>query len=105
MRLLNISALCFTIASALFLYSLTYETRQLEAKVQAQEHAADQAKSDIAVLKAERSHLSRPERIDPIARQIGLTPPRPGQLVSPDVASALPLAKAPPTMRRLAEGE
>jgi cell division protein FtsL len=105
MRLLNISALCFTIASAFFLYSLTYETRRIEAQVQAQERAAEQAKSDIAVLKADRSHLSRPERIDPVARHLGLVPPRPGQLVSPDVASALPDAKTQPVIRRLAEGE
>ena len=103
MRLLNIAALCFTIASAFLLYALNYETRQLEAHVQTQERLAEQAKGDIAVLKAERSHLSRPERIDPLARQQGLIPPRPDQLVSPAVASALP-AKGQTEVRRVAEG-
>ena len=103
MRLLNIAAMCFTIASAFLLYSLSYETRRLEAHVQAQERAAEKAKSDIAVLKAERSHLTRPERIDPLARQLGMISPRPDQLVAPGVASAL--TDKPTQLRRLAEGE
>ncbi|MEQ1652767.1 MAG: cell division protein FtsL [Hyphomicrobium sp.] len=106
MRLLNVAAFCFAVASAFLLYSLNYETRKLEAHIQAQERAAQKAKSDIAVLKAERSHLSRPERIDPLARQIGLMPPRADQLVSPDVASAVTTtAKEPLTLHRLAESE
>jgi cell division protein FtsL len=79
MRLLNVVAFCFAIASALLLYSLNYETKRLEAQVQAQERAAQKARSDIAVLKAERGHLSRPERIDALASQLGLRPPKPNQ--------------------------
>jgi cell division protein FtsL len=104
MRLLNIAAFCFTITSAFLLYALNYDTRRLEAHVQAQERVAAEAKSDIAVLKAERSHLSRPERIDPLARQLGLIPPRPDQLVAPGVASALPQLPAQPASHRVAEG-
>ncbi len=104
MRLLNIAGFCFALASAFMLYGLSYETRRLETQVQAQERAADKARTDIAVLKAERSHLSRPERIDPFARQLGLMPPRPDQLVAPAVASMLD-EDAPPQLRRLAEGE
>lgn len=104
MRLLNIAAFFFALASALLLYGLNYDTRRLEAHIQAQERAADRAKSDIAVLKAERSHLSRPERIDPLARQQGLMPPRADQLVAPAVADTLSDA-TPVALRRVAEGE
>ena len=104
MRLLNAAAFCFAVASALLLYGLNYETRRLEAHIQAQERAADKAKSDIAVLKAERGHLSRPDRIDPLARQLGLMPPRPDQLVAPGVA-AMTADKKPIELRRLAEGQ
>jgi cell division protein FtsL len=104
MRLLNVAAFCFAVASALLLYGLNYETRRLEAHIQTQERAAEKAKSDIAVLKAERGHLSRPERIDPLARQLGLMPPRPDQLVAPGVASAVGGQK-PVELRRLAEGQ
>lgn len=89
MRLLNLAAFCFAVASAFLLYSLNYETRRIEAHVQMQERAAEKARSDIAILKAERSHLSRPERIDPFARQQGLAPPRPDQLAPPGEVSAL----------------
>ena len=80
MRLLNLAAFCFVITSALFLYGLNYETRRLEAEVLAQERAVQKARSDISVLKAERGHLSRPDRIDPIARRLGLAPPTIEQL-------------------------
>ena len=80
MRIGNFAAFFFAMASAFMLYGLNYETRRLEANVQAQEKAADKARSDIAVLKAEKSHLSRPGRIDALARAQGLSPPRPGQM-------------------------
>ncbi len=99
MRLLNVVSFCFTVASAFLLYSLNYETRRLEAEVQTKERVADLARSDIAILKAERSHLSRPDRIDSIARAQGLGPPRAEQLARPGVA--LRGSNAP----RLAEGQ
>ena len=99
MRLLNVVSFCFMVASAFLLYSLNYETRRLESEVQAKERIADLARSDIAILKAERSHLSRPDRIDTIARAQGLGPPRPAQLARPGVA--LRATDKP----RVAEGE
>ena len=72
--MLTVSAIFMALSSAFLLYGLNYDTRQLEARVNAQETQADIARSDIAVLKAERAHLARPERIDPIARAQGLRP-------------------------------
>lgn len=82
MRVLNFAAFFFALASAFLLYSLSYDTRRVEAQVQEKEQAANRARSDIAILKAEKSHLSRPERIDPFARAQGLAPPRPDQMGS-----------------------
>ena len=82
MRLLNVTAFFFAIASALLLYGLNYDTRRLEAEVQTKERTAERARNDIAVLKAERGALARPERIDPLARQLGLAPPKAGQFES-----------------------
>lgn len=82
MRILNFAAFFFALASAFLLYSLNYDTRVLEARVQEKEQAANRARSDIAVLKAEKSHLSRPARIDSLARAQGLAPPRPDQMGS-----------------------
>jgi cell division protein FtsL len=89
MRLLNVTAFFFAIASALLLYGLNYDTRRLEAEVQAKEQLADRARDDIAVLKAERGALARPDRIDAIARQLGLSPPRVDQFVDGREVSAL----------------
>jgi cell division protein FtsL len=82
MRIVIVAALVTAIISAFVLYSSNYDTRQLEAKVQAQERAIEKARSDIAVLKAERAHLARPERIEPLARAHGLGPASEKQLVS-----------------------
>jgi cell division protein FtsL len=82
MRLLNVAAFFFAIASALLLYGLNYETRRLESEVQSKERIADRARDDIAVLKAERGALARPDRIDALAHQIGLAPPRVDQFAS-----------------------
>ena len=82
MRLLNVTAFFFAITSALLLYGLNYDTRRLEAEVQAKERVAERARDDIAVLKAERGTLARPDRIDTLARQIGLAPPRVDQFAN-----------------------
>ncbi len=74
MHPLTVSAAFLAISSAFLLYGLSYDTRQLEARVAAQERQADGARADIAVLKAERAHLSRPDRIEPLARAQGLAP-------------------------------
>jgi cell division protein FtsL len=75
-------ALILALASAVTLYGINYDTRLMEARVEAQEAAIDQAREDIAVLKAERAHLARPSRIEPLARAQGLRPPSEQQLVS-----------------------
>jgi cell division protein FtsL len=89
MRLIILGALILTIASAFVLYSSNYDTRQLEARVTEQERAIDKARGDIAVLKAERAHLGRPERIELLARGLGLGPASEQQLAAtPDDALA-----------------
>jgi len=74
MHPITVSAAFLAIASAFLLYGLSYDTRLIETRVAAKERAADKARSDIAVLKAERAHLARPDRIEPLARAQGLAP-------------------------------
>lgn len=81
-------ACALTLGSAWFLYSQTYATRRLEAQVQASERHRDRLENDIAVLKAERAHLTRPSRIEPAARAIGMRLPQPGDFV--EMESLLP---------------
>ena len=61
-----------TLASAVALYAIKNDTRRLEVRVHAQERALERAENDVAVLTAERAHLARPERLEPLARLIGL---------------------------------
>jgi cell division protein FtsL len=82
MRIVILGALMLTLASAFVLYSSNYDTRQLEARVQEQERVIEEARGDIAVLKAERAHLGRPERIEPLARGLGLGPASEQQLAA-----------------------
>ena len=81
MRMLSISALFLALASAFLLYSLNYDSRVLESRLQAHQQQAEKIRGDIAVLKAERAHLARPERIEPLARAQGLKPLNQGQVV------------------------
>jgi cell division protein FtsL len=83
MRMLTISSVFIALASAFMLYGLNYETRMTAQNVQALERRAEQARSDISVLKAERAHLARPERIEPLARAQGLAPASEAQLARP----------------------
>jgi cell division protein FtsL len=73
-RRVNWALMLATLASAFALYAVKYDTRRLEARVQAQERALEKAESDMTVLVAERAHLARPERLEPLARLIGLAP-------------------------------
>lgn len=73
---------CF--AAALVLYVVSYDTRRLEHHVAALERAAERSEADIAAARAELAHLSRPERIEPLARALGLAPVTRKQLVTVD---------------------
>ena len=96
MRIVILAALMMTLATAFVLYSSNYDTRQLEARVAEQERAIEKARGDIAVLKAERAHLARPERIEPLARALGLGPASERQLAA-TVDDALARATATDT--------
>jgi hypothetical protein len=60
---LNWALMLATLASAFTLYAVKYDTRRLEARVQAQERALEKAESDVTVLVAERAHLA--PRLEP----------------------------------------
>ena len=83
-----------TLASAFALYVIKYDTRRLETRVQAQERALEKAESDIALLAAERAHLARPERLEPLARLNGLAPITSRQYLRIDAGRAASTATA-----------
>ena len=73
-RRLNWALMVATLGAAFTLYAIKYDTRRLELRVQAQERALEKAETDVTVLRAERAYLARPERLEPLARLIGLAP-------------------------------
>lgn len=106
MRLHIFVALAIALASAFGLYGINYDTRQLERRVQAKERAIKKARSDIAVLKAERAHLGRPYRIVPLARAQGLRPATERQLFAgPAEAMADVLSSTAQRTARASRGE
>jgi cell division protein FtsL len=98
MRIVILAALILTLASAFVLYASNYDTRLIEARLEEQERTIEKARGDIAVLKAERAHLARPERIAPLAKGLGLAPASEQQLAAtPEAALAKALAGADST--------
>jgi cell division protein FtsL len=78
-RTVNFLLMLVAVASAFALYVLKYDTRRMEARVQALERMAARLQGEIALLEAQHAHLARPERIEPMARALGLAPISPRQ--------------------------
>lgn len=74
-RWLEAGTLMAALGSAFVFYLIDYDARRIAADVQAKERQSERAEADIAVLKAERAYLARPERIEPAARARGMQPP------------------------------
>jgi cell division protein FtsL len=73
-RIVNWGLMLAIVVSVLALYALKYDTRQLEIHVQTQERALEKLENDVTVLEAERAHLARPDRLEPLARALGMMP-------------------------------
>ncbi|MFM2422355.1 MAG: hypothetical protein RL291_885 [Pseudomonadota bacterium] len=74
LRILNLTLAAVTLLAAGALYQIKTDTRRLEAQVVARERHVERLDADIAHLTAERAYLTRPERLEPLARAQGLVP-------------------------------
>jgi cell division protein FtsL len=92
-RWINWILVAVTLASAVGLYAIKYDTRRLESKVQGLERALEKAENDVTVLMAERAFLARPERLEPLARALGLAPITGRQYLWADGSRASPLQR------------
>ena len=92
MRFLNLLAVAALIGSAIYAYTIKYETIFHAEKIVKLNHEIKAEQDQIAMLRAEWAHLTRPERIQALAdKLLDLHPVALHQIVSAD---ALP-AKAP----------
>jgi cell division protein FtsL len=87
-RTVNFILLILALASAFALYVLKYDTRRMEVRVQTLERSLDQAKEQLALLKSQYAHLARPERLEPLARALGLAPIGPRQYLRVEAPAA-----------------
>ena len=69
--------------SAFALYAISHQTKLLADANQSTEREIRKLGRDIAVLRAERSYLMRPDRIEPLARKLGMRPARGDQFITP----------------------
>lgn len=83
MRILSLFLIgCLAVLSFL-IYEVKYETGAMEEKVASLRHAIRVERDAIAILRAEWSHLNRPERIERLARKhLGLEPVKARQMVT-----------------------
>ena len=95
-RTINLLLLIAALASAVALYLLKYDTRRMEAHVRRLERTVDALEADIARLKGEHARLARPERIEPMARALGLAPIGPRQYLRVRLPSSAPAEAAAP---------
>ena len=100
LRMLSIVAAFMTLGAAFALYSLKYDTRRVEIAVQGKERALEKLEADIAILKAERAYLARPDRIEKMARKQGLGPIREQQYVEIGEAVATDAPARPDQQKR-----
>ena len=85
MRWLTATVAFAAIVAAFSVTWLKHDTRLIESQLQAQQHQIEKAESDIAVLRAEMGFLSRPERLEPLARKhLGLQPAAGHQIIGID---------------------
>ena len=85
LRSINVILALALVVLVVFLYQLKYESRQLEKTVTELARKVQKERENIAVLKAELSLLTNPERIDRLAnKHLKLQTVKPEQIVTID---------------------
>jgi cell division protein FtsL len=85
MRLLNILAVASLIGSAIYAYSIKYDTMLHAERIAKLKHEIQREQDQVDMLRAEWAHLARPERIEALARKfLDLQPSALNQIVRPE---------------------
>ncbi len=83
MRLLSLLAFGFLVGLIVLIYDMKFQTRQLEERAAELERVIAEEKDNVALMRAEWSHVTRPERIEKLARELlKLEPAKPEQLIT-----------------------
>ncbi len=83
MRLLSLLAFGFLAGLVILIYDMKFETRRLEGQAAQLERAIEDEKDNVALMRAEWGHVTRPERIETLAREVlKLEPAKSDQLLN-----------------------
>lgn len=96
LRIMTFAFFIATLGMAGVLFKIKYDTRSLQLEMVQLRQQISVERQQVAVLKAEWSILTTPKRIDKIARQIGLIPLAPEQIISFRDLEALPMDHSRP---------
>lgn len=80
----RILATAFCLSGALYLTATRIETTRLSYKLDEAHKQRQKLENDVARLQIEHANLSRPQRIAELARRMGLTDPKSGQIIVMD---------------------
>jgi cell division protein FtsL len=91
-RLMHVAAIGALVASAVYVYSIKYQTIWWSEQIVKTRHAIEREQDAINVLRAEYAFLTRPERLQSLAdKQLDMQPLALGQIVkAPDLPEAQP---------------
>ena len=94
LRLLNVLLVTTVLGSGFALYQLEHHTRSLERRIAAADRDVESEYEMIGLLKAEWSLLTRPQRLERLARQhLDMGPVLPDQIITDQqVTGSLPAA-------------
>lgn len=80
---MSLLAFGFLAGLVILIYDMKFETRRLEARAQQLQRAIEDEKDNVALMRAEWSHVARPERLEALAREVlSLEPVKPAQIVN-----------------------
>lgn len=82
LRIFMFLGVAAAVVSAFALYTVSYQTRQLADGNQNMEQEIETVSRDISIMRAERAYQMRPERIEPLARKLGMKPITGRQFIS-----------------------
>jgi cell division protein FtsL len=83
LRYLNVLAVVSLVGSAVYAYSISYQTMFYGAQIDKTKDEIQHQRDDIAMLRAEWAHLTRPQRLQALANQyLDLQPLSINQIVS-----------------------
>ncbi len=75
----------FVVTLLVGIYVIKVETWQLQREARKIERKVDKIEREISILRAEKAYLSRPERIEKLARQhLKMHPPAPSRIIVQD---------------------